>query len=220
MKETINIILAIIGLVADLIGIYVFIRLGENPPEGGFAFKQFYVFAFVINAYAWLVISWFIVRRNFLHTAARGLAQRRIPIIRFTVVFVGLISLLFTYLISNAAHQYSIVVFHILLTPIIYGFIYYLMPVVYEEMRIYITRLGDYSCRNDLWSNSEIDKKDILILGEGRDKISVISFYRKKGEFLSNYYFFRRRHETGYIHYQQLFTNFSVSKVKPQVKEI
>jgi hypothetical protein len=203
--ELFPLILACIGLLADIISIGAFVLNAKAGNNIGDLFQQtFFVnLAFFLVLYSWLILSWFMIRRNYKASISRGILQRRIPIIRNAIISFGVITLPFTILIAYIASNFWLLVIHLLNFPLLYFLLYMLMPLVYEEMRVFITRIGDYVSKTRVYLNFG----EILI--EEGERISVIKNY---GINEPEKYFFQKGNKGGYLLYTDLISNFKVSK--------
>ncbi|MEI9921888.1 MAG: hypothetical protein WDO14_24315 [Bacteroidota bacterium] len=164
---------------------------------------------FVVTIYGWLVLSWAAVRHSFSTAIINGRVQRRFPVLRYATMGVGLVTGLFNLALSYATGELFILL-HAAAWPIVYGILYLLLPVVYEEMRPFILRRGVYECRTDLWTVCDDGFDSILILAG--EKITVISSHRSGYELIPSFYFVMCRHQKGLVKYYDLYNRFRLAK--------
>jgi hypothetical protein len=205
MKEDKGIIPLITGglsLIADSIAI---ISLFYNPT---FLTSIFAItFFFLLSVYAWLALSWYGIRRNFLRQP-EGTKQRRLPAIRPAVIGWGIISLTISVFFSyHAGFPFYLIIIGVY--PLVYYVLYNLLPNLYPEMRIFLTRVGGYTCRHYIMAESGTTIPVFIDVGE---TIQVIGSHRVKGEIIPKHYLFRLRHQEGYLSYKDLISNFKVGK--------
>ena len=193
----------LIALAADIIALYSYFK---NPLLQS---TDLNVLLFILSLYFWVVLSWYYIRRGFLNGTLKNRYQRRIPVLRYALIGVGLLAAIIngglTYLT-----QFPYILFQIAFYPIAYAILFYLLPVAYEEMRLYLTRLGVYTCKHAIWTIPTKEYDSFIIL-EG-EKMTVISSYRIKNEIIPPHYYIKRMHQKGLVRYDDLLSNFKVSK--------
>lgn len=198
-------ITGVLALCADFIALYTYFK---NPsPQNA----DLNLLLFVLSQYAWVALSWYFVRRSFMNGVSRKRFQRRFPVLRYSLLGFGLLTGIISGTLTYIT-QYPFLLIQIGSYPIAYGILFFLLPVVYEEMRVYIMRLGVYVCTNDLWTAQSSEFESILILSG--ETISVISMQRIKREIIPDHYYIRLKHQKGLLKSEDLLANFRVSKTR------
>lgn len=153
--EIFNGILAIIGLVANIMGIISFISVTETS-----SLKYSYALFNVITFYSIFVITWIIIRKKYKDFQRGKIEHRASFSIIKTTLLVGLIFIpIQLYIDSLTDNDVDPFLNYIFLSVVIAAIIKYFMSVVFNDMELFLTRNGKYVCNEDVIIQNERGKK-------------------------------------------------------------
>lgn len=199
-KDTLPLVLAIIGIVADIIGITTFIINANNSPGQNTQLSDLsLIVGEIIMVYSWFVLSWYFVQRHF-----NSLSEKKasLPVITNTTIGVGLLLLPISILIAMVKNEPGFGFLHLLIWALVYIGIRLLLPVIYPDVVKRLTSLsfdtvyGRYICQAPYESS---------VTKEKFKKGDFIQIYSKEVE--SPYYWYRSLNDGGgKIHYSEIET--------------
>jgi hypothetical protein len=187
-KEIVPLVLAIIGLVADIVGIFTFFYSSNAQNNLGIqinASMVAYISQFILY-YFWFVATWFFVRRTYLKDINKGQYQRNRAVIRTIIIGIG-IAILPVHLLLCTVFGSSMFTgtlgFLFFGGILIYESLKSLFATIYPEMITYISRVGKYICIRDFQSstfNQTTYQKNVIIEVK-RKEIPEIIYYTVVG---------------------------------------
>lgn len=154
-KEFVPVILAAIGLLADLIaiGTFVYSSTTQNNLNLEVTSSTIYIISHVTLFYSWIVGAWYLSLREYRMSLEKGQKQRSRPVIFQSTLSIGIlvlpISVIFEYFLQQSFSG-LFVLFFLLGVIVIYEGLKMLLVLVYPEMQRYFSRIGEYECKKTI----------------------------------------------------------------------
>lgn len=169
-KEILPFVLAVIGLIANLIGIGTFIysSSAQNNLEITISGRTVFITSQIILFYSWFVIVWFLSRLNYLQDISKSKFQRDRAVIRTAIVSIGIVIFPINMLICwilNESFLLNLTIFFIIGGLLIYEGVKAILTIVYPEMNRYIHRTGIYFSKKTISiGDIQIQKDEIVVV--------------------------------------------------------
>lgn len=175
-------VLALIGLVADCLGIYVFFFSGAKIDDPNLSNKIVYESLFlIILFYSWFTLSWYLTTKNMNAYEIIGKGSFKKAAI-FSTSFIGLLCLPLSLLISFFLNNYLFCFIHLILCAPILALIYLLGNITSLNMKI--DKFGRWKCSiayvNPL-SNERFDVGNVIKVYKKSNKEEEFFYNSEQG---------------------------------------